>query len=144
MSSHRPMMVVCSHYEPGYPPKHVDGGQHRSLCKWAFSNGTETDYIGYTIDWEMHHQEKPENWIICFAITMDNILRGMSEFTPESVAGQFYVSEEEASSLMSTKLVPDRHHKIESLMDIHREQAFLRFENYWVHEPDPPKIKFKQ
>lgn len=146
MSSHRPMMWVCTEYERGNLPKHVDGGRHTSLCEWVFSNATRIPRkrVKYQVDWTMHHQKEPERWIINFTLTSKNLLRGMSDIIPETLNGQFYVSEDEANDLMGVRHNPDRGHMIESLMEKHREQAFCVFENDWVNEQEPPKIEFKR
>ena len=146
MSSHRPMMGVCTDYVPGHLPKHVDGGRHTSQCEWIFSGESliPRKPLKYQVDWKMYHQTEPKSWIISFTMTTENLLRGMSDIIPDTLDGQFCVSEDEASNLMRAKRIHDRGRMIENLMDRHREQAFLTFENDWVNEPEPPKIEFKR
>lgn len=142
--SNRPMMGVCSEYEPGYLPKHVDGGQHKSRCVWVFSNGRREGPFKYVFDWMMYHQVKPKSWIVCFTLTMDGILREMSHVIPEAPNGQFYVSEDDANSLQNEQDPAVRRRLVEMLMIKNREQAFHLFENEWVNEQDPPKIEFER
>ena len=138
-----PATIVISGAYEGTMPTHKDGGQHVSDCEWVYDNGKRVQ-ARYQVDWQLWHQSESKSWFIACCMNALDFPGAVKQDIPRVGPFDFHVSEDEASNLMGAKHIPDRGQMIEKLMENHRDQAFLGFENDWVSEVDAPKIEFKR
>ena len=142
-TDHMPGPIVISYKDDELEPKPEDGGRHVSECEWIFDSGKRITAM-YYVDWKLYRDPNSNSWFISFCMTVPTSMSIATHNFPEVSPHPFYISDDEANSLINTKHIPDRGHMIEDLMDKHRDGAFFAFEGDWADKPEVPEIKFKR
>ena len=140
---HPPGVITITGKYEGTMPALKDGGKHVSDCEWVYDSGKRIQ-AKYQVEWQLWYQSDSESWFIAYCMNALNFPGVVPDDIPRVEPFDFPVSENEAHHLMSANHILDRGHMIESLMDNHRDQAFLLFKEERMHEPEVPEIKFKR